>query len=53
MLVENGRVRRVDVKTGAVGASKIEIVSGLSDGDIVAAEPSDALADGRAVRIRP
>ena len=28
-VVEAGRARRVDVKTGAVGAAKVEIASGL------------------------
>ena len=52
-VVENGRVRRVAVKTGAVGASKIEITSGLADGDMVVVDPPDRLADGGAVRVRP
>ena len=52
-VVEAGRARRVDVKTGAIGAAKIEIASGLSDRDSVVIEPSDRLADGKPVRVTP
>ena len=52
-VVEDGRARRVDVKTGAVGTAKIEIVSGLKDNDSVVADPTDRLRDGQAVRISP
>ena len=52
-VVENGRARRVDVKTGAVGTAKVEIVSGLKDGDRVVVDPSDRLKDGDAVHVSP
>ena len=52
-VVEAGRARRVDVKTGAVGAAKIEIASGLSGEDAIVIEPSDRLADGTPVRVTP
>ncbi len=52
-VVENGRARRVDVKTGAVGTAKVEIVSGLKDGDRVVVDPPDRLKDGEAVRVSP
>ncbi len=52
-VVENGRARRVDVKTGAVGTAKVEIVSGLKDSDRVVVDPSDHLRDGEAVRVSP
>ena len=52
-VVEAGRARRVDVKTGAVGASTIEIRSGLTDGDRVVVNPSDRISDGMPVRVQP
>ena len=52
-VVEDGRARRVDVKTGAVGAAKVEIVSGLKDADRVVVNPPERLKDGDAVRISP
>ncbi len=52
-VVEAGRARRVNVKTGAVGAAKIEIASGLSGEDAVVIEPFDRLADGKPVRVTP
>jgi RND family efflux transporter MFP subunit len=52
-VVENDRARRVDVKTGAVGTAKVEVVSGLKDGDRVVLDPSDRLKDGDAVQVSP
>src|SRR5271165_4225299 len=52
-VVDGGRVRRVDVKTGAVGTAKAEVVSGLSDSDAIVVDPPDRLADGKAVRVKP
>jgi HlyD family secretion protein len=52
-MVEDGRARRIDVKTGAVGSAKVEIVSGLGDGDRVVVNPPERLKDGDAVRISP
>jgi RND family efflux transporter MFP subunit len=52
-VVEGGRARRVDVKTGAVGAAKVEIVAGLKDADRVVVDPPERLNDGGAVRISP
>ena len=52
-VVDNGRARRVDVKTGAVGTAKIEIVSGLKDGDSVVVDPTDRIRAGQAVRVSP
>ncbi len=53
LVVENGRARRVDVKTGAVGTAKVEIVSGLKDSDRVVVDRADRLKDGEAVRDSP
>jgi HlyD family secretion protein len=52
-VVEDGRAKRVEVRTGAVGTAKIEIVSGLSDGDSIIQDPPDRLADGKPVRVAP
>ena len=52
-VVEQGRAKRVDVKTGAVGPAKIEIVTGLGDQDAIVLEAPDRLKDGEAVRIAP
>ena len=52
-VVDGGRVRRADVRTGAVGTAKVEIVSGLTDGDVVVVDPPDRLVDGKPVRVKP
>ena len=52
-VVESGRVRRVDVVTGAVGAAKVEIISGLTGDEAVVADPTDRLKDGQAVGVSP
>jgi RND family efflux transporter MFP subunit len=52
-VVDDGRARRVDVRTGAVGTAKIEIVSGLKDGDSVVVDPTDRIRAGQAVRVSP
>jgi HlyD family secretion protein len=52
-VVDGGRVKRVAVKTGAIGPAKVEIVSGLADADAVVANPGDRLTDGQAVRVSP
>ena len=52
-VVDGDRMRRVEVKTGAIGPAKVEIVSGIADGDVVVAEPNGWLKDGRAVRASP
>ncbi len=52
-VVDGGRARRADVRTGAIGAAKIEIVAGLKDGDKVVADPTGRLRDGQAVRVSP
>ena len=52
-VVEDGRAGRVEVKIGAVGTAKVEIVAGLKDGDSVIVDPSDRLKSGEAVRVSP
>ena len=51
VVIENGRVRRADVETGAVGQSKVEIRSGLAESETIAIEAADSLRDGQSVRV--
>jgi multidrug efflux pump subunit AcrA (membrane-fusion protein) len=50
--VENGTARRRVVQTGRAAEGRIEIVSGLREGEQVITQPPPALADGAAVRVR-
>jgi len=50
-LVVNGRLHRRQVVRGTVGADRTEILSGLSDGDVVVISPPDRLRDGQRARI--
>jgi RND family efflux transporter MFP subunit len=52
-VADNGRARRVDVRAGAVGPAKTEIVAGLNDADRVILDPPDRVRDGQAVRAAP
>lgn len=49
-IVINDRVERRDVKTGLVAGGKIEIKSGLKEGDIVVARSGTFLRDGDVIR---
>ncbi len=49
--VADGRVRRVNVKTGVRGARFVEILSGLSAGDLVVSPARVELKDGARVTI--
>lgn len=49
-VVEDGTLRRTAVETGISSESQIEVVSGLEEGAVLAANPSGDLADGMAVR---
>ena len=51
-VIENGRVRRRGVEIGQRGGLKVEIRSGLIEGERVVTHPDDALQEGAAVRIR-
>ncbi len=55
MRVEAGRARRQPVKLGLRGATKAEILQGLSAGDVVLSDSAGNPAEGRSVRpdIRP
>jgi RND family efflux transporter MFP subunit len=52
LLVENGRVRAVGVKTGREWPEMIEIVSGLKEGDIVVLDASEKIADRARVKTK-
>lgn len=47
--VEEGRARRVAVELGDVRDSHVEVVAGLSPGDVVVADAPDRLRDGDSV----
>ncbi len=53
VVVEQGRARHAPVKTGAVGAAKTEIVSGLADEATIVRDNPDRLKDGESVRVAP
>lgn len=48
--VRDGKARKVAVRTGVEGGEKVEILSGLAQGDTVIVNPPDALEDGDRVR---
>ena len=50
-VAEDGTARYVEVTTGLTGSGVTEIVSGLSEGDLVVTVGQTYLADGDAVRI--
>lgn len=49
--ISDGRARAVAVETGIAGTDRVEVVTGLAAGDVIVADPSEALRDG--VRVRP
>ena len=49
-LVVNGRLHRRPVVRGTVGADRTEILSGLSDGEVLVLSPRDNLRDGQRAR---
>ncbi len=50
-LVENGKAKRVDVRTGKVSEGKAEVLSGLKAGDKLIVQGLDDLNPGDAVKI--
>lgn len=48
--VEDGVLSPVDVTLGAKSATEVEVVSGVSDGDIIVAAPAAGLKAGQKVR---
>lgn len=49
-IVRDGRLQHQPVKTGVIGESKTEILSGLSETDVVVIRPTAELQEGRRVR---
>uniref|UniRef100_B0T0M5 Efflux transporter, RND family, MFP subunit n=1 Tax=Caulobacter sp. (strain K31) TaxID=366602 RepID=B0T0M5_CAUSK len=49
--IAKGRAYRTPVRVGAASAARVEIVSGLSAGDVVVAAPSKTLRDRQRVRL--
>jgi len=52
-VVENGRARRMPVKTGVLGEKKAEIREGLRGDEAVIADPPPGLKEGDAVAVKP
>ena len=50
--LEGGRVKKVEVSTGLRNTTRVEIVSGLEDGDIVAVEGLIGLKEGEGVEAK-
>lgn len=51
--VRAGRLQRQPVQLGISGELKIEIISGLTDGETIVVRPTDDLQDGRRARTSP
>ena len=49
--VQDGRAYRRDIKTGVIGDQKIQILSGVDEGDKVVLYPPATLKDGQRVRV--
>ena len=52
-VVRDGRASRRPVKTGIAGATRVEVLEGVGDGDEIVAEPPPGLADGDRIRAKP
>jgi RND family efflux transporter MFP subunit len=52
-VVDQGRLRRREVRKGVTGAERTEIVSGLNEGEAVVLSPADRLRDGQRAQIAP
>jgi hypothetical protein len=51
--VEDGRLSPQKIKIGAKGATEVEILEGVSDGDWIVAAPSPSLRASQQVRAAP
>ena len=51
--VENGRLSSQKVRTGAKGATEIEVLEGVGEGDWIVAGPSPRLKGGQQVHAVP
>lgn len=45
-VVDNGKIKRREVKTGLVASGRVEITSGLAEGDVIVARAGTFLRDG-------
>jgi RND family efflux transporter MFP subunit len=50
MAVVGGRVRRIQVRPGLSDGTRVQILEGLAEGDVVVAANADSLADGQPVQ---
>ena len=51
--VENGRIVRTRVQVGAQAGNRVEVLSGLQEGDTVVAVANAKMADGQRVNVKP
>jgi RND family efflux transporter MFP subunit len=51
-VVEGARVRRRTIKAGIVGTTKVEVLEGLKETELVVADPPDGLKEGDFVKVR-
>jgi HlyD family secretion protein len=51
--VENGRIVRTRVQVGAQAGNRVEVLSGLQEGDTVAAVANAKMAGGQRVNVKP
>lgn len=52
-VIDGGRARLKQVTLGVRGKSAVEVVSGLSEGQLVVVDPPSTLKDGQSVRLAP
>ena len=51
-VVEGARVRRRAIRAGIVGTSKVEVLEGIKESDLVVSDPPAGLKDGDFVKVR-
>ena len=49
-VMDEGRVRRREVRKGVSGSERTEIVSGLAEGEMVVLSPAESLREGQRAR---
>ena len=52
-VVREGRLRQQPIKSGVAGESRTEILSGLTEADVVVQTPGDGLREGRRAKVQP
>ena len=48
-VIQNGKALKIPIETGLVGISDIEVLQGLSEGDVVIVRPDAQVREGRDV----